>query len=175
MRGQADSSTLVLMDIGGWRTIVWELGSLGRVLPFCYTALSFGIDVWRIKGLETVIGPRWADDIPSLQGVCGTSVSVIAPVEARILVIGLSDRVGGSMGHSEWLLLMTRWAWLWCHRISVRGAAVTCPCVVGIEYKSRALTGSFSLDATPVTGSLLFYAPVCCLAVCYAAGFSSWV
>ena len=101
----------------------------------------------------------------SLQGVGvrGTPVGVIAPVEAEIL------------GRSEWLLLMTRWAWLWCHRISARVAAVICPCVVGIEYKSHALTGSFSLDAAPVNGSLLFYTHVCCLAVCCAAGFSSWV
>ena len=33
-------------------------------------------------------------------------------------------------------------------------------------------TGSSSLDAAPVTGSLLFYAPVCCFAVCGAAEFS---
>ena len=107
---------------------------------------------------------RWADDILSLQSVSvrGTPVGVIAPVEEEILVIGLSDRVGGSMGCSEWLLLMSWWAWLWCHQISARGVAVICPCVVGIEYKSRALTGSSSLDAAPVTGSLFFYAPLCC-------------
>ena len=33
-------------------------------------------------------------------------------------------------------------------------------------------TGSSSLDAVPVTGSLLFYAPVCCLAVWCAAEMS---
>ena len=107
VRGQADSSALVRKDIGGWRTIFWELGSLGRVHPSCYAALSFCLDVRQIKGLETVIGPRWADDILSLQyvSVSGTLVGVIAPVEATILVIGLSDRVGGSMGCSEWLLV----------------------------------------------------------------------
>ena len=31
---------------------------------------------------------------------------------------------------------------------------------------------SSSIDATPVTGSLLFYAPVCCFAVCGAAELS---
>ena len=35
-------------------------------------------------------------------------MGVIAPVAAEILVIGLSDRVGGSMGRSEWLLLVSR-------------------------------------------------------------------
>ena len=55
------------------------------------------------------------------------------------------------------------------------GAAVVCPCEVGIGYKSHALTGSSSFHAAPVTGSLLFYAPVCRLAVCSAAGLFSWV
>ena len=123
-------------------------------------ALSFGLGVWRIKGLKMVIGPNWADDILSLQcvSVRGTPVGVIAPVEAEILVIGLSHRVGSSMGRSGWLLLMSQWA---CHRISAHGAAIICPCVVGIEYKSCALTGSSSLDTALVTGSLLFSAPVC--------------
>ena len=44
-----------------------------------------------------------------------------------------------------------------------------------IMYIRLALYGSSSLDAAPVTGSLLFYVPVCCLAVCCAAEFSSWV
>ena len=44
-----------------------------------------------------------------------------------------------------------------------------------VPYIRRALTGSSSLDASSVTGSLLFYAPVCCFAVCCAAEFSSWV
>ena len=42
-------------------------------------------------------------------------------------------------------------------------------------YIRSVLTGSSSLDAVPVTGSLLFYTPVCCLAVCGAAEFSSKV
>ena len=101
------------------------------------------------------------------------SVCAGAPVAAEILMIGLSDRVGGSIGRSEWLLLVSRWAWLWCRQISER-ASVICPCAVSIGYKRRALAGSSSFDATPVTGSLLFYTAVCRLAVCCAAGFSSW-
>ena len=54
---------------------------------------------------------------------------------------------GGPVGCSDWL--------------SVRGA------VVG--------TGSSSLDAAPVTGSLVFSVPVYCLAVYCAAGFYSWL
>ena len=93
VRGQTDSSARFLKDIGHWRTIVWELGSLGRDHPSCYAALSFCLDVWQIKGLETVMEPRWANDILSLQcvSVRGTPVGVLAPAEAEILVIGLSD------------------------------------------------------------------------------------
>ena len=57
----------------------------------------------------------------------------------------------------------------------MRGAVVVCPGVVRIEYKRCALAGSSSLDAAPVTGSLLFYAPVCCLAEGCAAEVSSYV
>ena len=64
-------------------------------------------------------------------------------------------------------------AWLWCRQISAR-AAVICPCAVRIGYKRRTLAGSSSIDAAPVTGSILFYASVCRLAICRAAGFSSW-
>ena len=46
---------------------------------------------------------------------------------------------------------------------------------VRIKYIRCTLTGSSSLDAASVTGSLLFYAPVCCLAVYCAAEFYSWV
>ena len=117
-----------------------------------------------------VIGPSWANDILSLLcvSVHGTPVGVIAPVAAEILVIGLSDRVGGSMGCS---------GCYWCRGgrgCGVVRLAVNCPCAVRIGYKRRALVGSSSFDAVPVTGSLLFYAPVCRLAVCRVAGFSSW-
>ena len=92
-----------------------------------------------------------------------------------IRVTGLSDLVGGSMGRSEWLSLMSRRVWLWCQQISVRGITVICPGVFGIGYKGRALARSSSLDTAPVTGSLLFNAPVCRHAVNCAAGFSSCV
>ena len=60
-------------------------------------------------------------------------------------------------------------------RMRVRGAVVVCPGVVRIEYIRPVLAGSSSLDAAPVTGPLIFYAPVCCLAMCCAAEISSWV
>ena len=123
VRGQTDSSARCLKDIGVWRTISWELGSLGRDRPSCFAALSCCLDVWQIKGRVTVSEPRWANDIIYLLcvSVCGTPVGVIAPVSAEILVIGLSDRVGGSMGRSEWLLVVSWWAWLWFRLISARG------------------------------------------------------
>ena len=170
-------SGLFLKDIGGWRISDWELGSLGRVHASCYAALSFCLYVKQIKGRGMVVMPCWVVNVLFLQGVSvpGTPVGVVAPVGAAILVIGLSDLVGGSMGHSEWLSLMSRWVWLWYHRISVRGIAIVCPSVFGIGYKGRTIAGSSSLDTTPVTGSLLFNAPVCRLAAYCAAGFSSCV
>ena len=70
---QADSSTLVLTDIGAWRTIVWELGSLGRVLPSCF--------IWHRCVADQRPGDgywaRRADDILSLQGVGVRWVSLL--------------------------------------------------------------------------------------------------
>ena len=59
--------------------------------------------------------------------------------------------------------------------MSMRSAGVISPGGVRIVYIRSVLTGSSSLDAVPVTGSLLFFAPVCCLAVCCAAELSSKV
>ena len=93
-----------------------------------------------------------------------------------ILVIGLLDCVGGPLGCFDWLGRLSWWTWLAGHRMSVHSAVVVCPgVVVRIEYKMHALAGSSSLDAAPVTGSLLFNAPVCCLAEGCAAAVSLWV
>ena len=121
--------------------------------------------------------PSGGDDIRFLRCacVCGTSVSVISPGMLPILVIGLLDCVGGPLGCSDWLGQLSWWAWLAGRRMSARSAAVICSGGVRIVYIRRTLTGSSSLDAAPVTESLLFYAPVCCLAVCCAAEFSLWV
>ena len=143
----------------------------------CHAVLSFCLDVKQIKGRGTVIIPAGLLTFYSCSvSVCAGPLWVSLPLwEPRILVTELSDLVGDSMGRSEWLSLMSRWAWLWCHRISARGITVICHGPFGIEYKGRALTGSSSLDTAPVTDSLLFNAPVCRLAVCCAAGFSSCV
>ena len=90
VHGLTDSSARFLMNIGDWRIIAWELGSLGRDHLPNYATLSFSWDGWQIKGLETVVMPRWANDDLSLLcvRVRGTPVGVIAPVKAEILVIG---------------------------------------------------------------------------------------
>ena len=121
--------------------------------------------------------PGGGDGIRFLLCACGrvTSVGVIAPGMLPIQVIGLLDCVGGPLGCSDWLGRLSWWAWIAGRRMSMCGADVVCPRVVRIEYIRPALAGSSSLDAAPVTGSLLFYSPVCCLAVCCAADISSWV
>ena len=58
-----------------------------------------------------------------------------------------------------------------CMRVC--GAVVVCPGGVRIVYIRRALTGSSSTDVAPVTGSLVFCAPVCYIAVYCAAVFYS--
>ena len=88
---------------------------------------------------------------------------------------GLSDLVGGFTGRSVWLPLVSQWAWLWCRQISTRGLTVVCPGGFGIGYICHAIVKSSSLDTAPVTGSLLFTAPVCRLSVYCAAGLSSCV
>ena len=76
------------------------------------------------------------------------------------MVIGLFDCGGGPMGCSDWL--------------SVHSAVVVFPGGVRIGFIRRALTEISSLDAAPVTGSLVFSAPVCYFAIYCAAGFSLW-
>ena len=170
-------ATLICTEIRDWRTITWELGCLGSIHLNYYVTRFFCRNVWQIKYLEAVMTPGGADDIPFLLSACecGTSVGVIAPGMLPIQVNGLLDCVGGPLICSDWLALMSRWVWLYCHRMSMRGAIVVCPGVVRIEYKRWALAGSSSLDAVPVTGSLLFYASVCYLADCCATEISSWV
>ena len=152
-------STLIWTEIRDWRTITWELGCLGSIHPTYYVTRFFCRNVWQIKDLEAIVMPGEADDIQFLLSACerATSVGVIAPGMLLILVVGLLDCVGGPLRCSGWLALMSRWVWLHCRRMSVRGAVVVCPGVVRIEYKRHALAGSSSLDAAPVTGSLLLY------------------
>ena len=164
-------------EIGYCQTITWELGCFGSINPPCDVDRFFGRNEWQIKELKVVVTSGGGDDIRFLLCACGrrTSVGVIAPGMLHILVIGLLDCVGGPLGCSDWLGRLSWWVWLAGRRMSVRGAVVVCPGVVRIEYIRHALTRRSSLDTSPVTGSLLFHAPVCCLAVSCAAEFSSWV
>ena len=137
----------------------------------------FGRDEWQIKELEVVVTPSGGDDIRFQRCACvrGTSMSFISPGMLPLLVIGLLDCVCSPLGCSDWLSRLSWWAWLAGRRMSVPSMVVVCPGGVRIVYIKCALTESSSLDTAPVTGSLLFYAPVCCLAVCCAAEVSSWV
>ena len=107
--------------------------------------------------------PGGSNDIRFQRCACvrGTSVGVLPVGRIPIMVIGLFDCGGGPVGCSDWL--------------SGRSAVVVCPGGVRIVYIRRALTGSSSLIAAPVTGSLVFSAPVRCLAIYCAAGLYSWV
>ena len=156
-------STRIGTEIGYRRTITWELGCLGSINPPCDVDRFFDREEWQIKDLEAVVTPSGGDDVRFLLCACvrRTSVGVISPEMLPILVIGLLDCVGGPLGCSDWLCRLSWWAWLAGRRMSVCGAVVVCPgVVVRIEYIRHALAGSSSLDAAPVTGSLLFYAPV---------------
>ena len=133
--------------------------------------------MWIVSELEVVVTPGGGDDIRFQRCACvrGTSVCVISAGKLPILVIGPFDGEGGPLECSDWLGRLSWWAWLAARRMSVRSMVVICPGGVRIVYIRHTLTGSSSLDAAPVTGSLLFYAPVCCLAVCCAVELSSWV
>ena len=87
----------------------------------------------------------------------------------QILMIGLLDCGGGLLGHTDWLYRSSGQAWLEDGPERVRSAVVFFPGGVRIVYIMSEPSGSSSIDAAPVTGSL-FYAPVCCFAVCGAAG-----
>ena len=117
-------STLIRTEIRDWRTITWELGCLGSIHPTCDVARFFCSNVWQIKELEAVVTPGGANNIRFLLNACerGTSGGVIAPGMLPILVIGLLDCVGRPLRCYDWLVLMSRWGWLYYRRMSVRGA-----------------------------------------------------
>ena len=71
----------------------------------------------------------------------------------RIPIIGWAACGGGAVGCSDWL--------------RVRGAVVISPGGVRIGYIRREPIGKSSTDAAPVTGSLVFSAPLDCLVYTY--------
>ena len=153
-------------EIGYCRINTWEVGYLGSIYLPCDVDRFFGRDVWQIKGLEAVVMAGGDDVIRFLLCACerATSVGVVSPGMLLILVIGLLDCVGGPLGCLDWLNRLSWGAWLAGRPMSVHSAVAVFPGGVRIMYIRSELTGSPSLDTTPVTGSLHFYAPVCCLA-----------
>ena len=91
--------------------------------------------------------------------VCGTSLGVLSAGRIPIIVIGRIGCGGGPVGCSDWL--------------RVRGAVVISPGGVRIGYIRRALCGRSSTDAAPVTGSLVFSAPLDCRDEYCATEFAS--
>ena len=100
-------------------------------------------------------------------------MGVVLPGIMPILVIELLGCVGSPLGRSDWLNWLSWEAWLADGPMCVHSAVAFFPGGVRIVYTRSEPAGSSSIDAAPVTGSLLFYAPVCCFAVCGAAEFVS--
>ena len=111
----------------------------------------------QIKALQVVVMPDGSDNNRFQRCACvhGTSLGVLSAGRITSMVIGLFDCGGGPVGCSDWL--------------SVRGVVVVCPGGVRIIYIRRARTGSSSLDAAPVTESLVLSSPVYCICGCYLA------
>ena len=152
-------------ESGYCQTITWELGYWRSINPSCNADRLYKRNEWQIKALEVVVISDGNDNrLQRCAGVRGTSLGVFSAGTIAIKVIGLFDCVGGPVGCSDWL--------------SMRGAVDVRPgggSQVQILYIRRARTGSSSLDAAPVTGSLVFSVPVYCLAVYCAAGLYSWL
>ena len=91
--------------------------------------------------------------------VRGSSLGVLSAGRIPIMVIGQIGCGGGPVGCSDWL--------------RVRGAVVVWPGGVRIGYIRRVPIERSSTDVTPVTGSLVFSAPLDCLDVYCAAEFAS--
>ena len=143
---------------GYCQTITWELGYAHSINPPCDVDRLYNGNEWQIKALEMVVIP---EGVLRCARVRGTLLGVLSMGMIAIMVIGLCAGGGGPVGCSDWL--------------SVRGAAVVCPGGVRIAYIRRARSERSSLHAAPVTGSLVFSIPLSCLAVCCAAGLSSWL
>ena len=94
--------------------------------------------------------------------VCGTLLGVLSAGRIPIMVIGWIGCGGCHVGCSDWL--------------RVRGPVVISPGGVGISCIRKALCGRSSTDAPPVTGSLVFSAPLDYLDVYCAVEFvSCWL
>ena len=91
-------------------------------------------------------------------------IGVTASAGDVIHMTALSHLGGGFVQCSVWLLQVSQWAGLRVLPMRARWRSVVFFGRIGIPYKSPAFAGRDSLDTKPVTGSLHFAAPGCCLA-----------
>ena len=141
---------------GYCRTIAWELGWLHRLIMPCDVDLVCAKMTRQIKGDmgDVIVEMTDGNDNNRLQrcaGVRGTSLGVLSAGGIPIRVIGRFGCERGSVGCSDWL--------------PVCGAIIFSPKRVRINYihVRRAMCGRSSTNAAPVTGSLVFFAPLDCL------------
>ena len=146
---------------GYCRTITWELGYLGSLHPPCDVDRLCDQMARQIKVSEVVVMTDGNDNNRLQWCACvrGTWLGILSAGRIPIMGIGRIGCGGGPVGCSDWL------------RMS--GAVVISPGGVRICYIRRAPIRRFSTDATPVTGSLVFSAPIDCLDVYCAAEFAS--
>ena len=109
---RADMVDSETTEIGHCQSYTWELGYLGSIYPPCDVDWFFGRDEWQIKGQEAVVMTCGDDVMRFLRCTCErvTSVCVVYPGMFLILVIGLRDCVGGSLGRSDWQDRLSWWA-----------------------------------------------------------------
>ena len=167
-------STQIGYGMGYWWTNTSEVGGLNTIYPSCDVICIFRRDEWQIKGLVAVImaGGYDVTRFPPCASKRATSVGVVPPGIMPILVIGLLGCGGRLLGRSDWLYRSSGQAWLADGPGCVRSAVVFFLGGVRIVYIRSEPAGSSSIDAMPVTGSLLFYASVCCFAICGATELS---
>ena len=151
-----------------------EVGGFKTIYLSCDVICLSRRDEWQIKGLVAVIITSGYDvtRFPLCASEHATSVGVVPLGIMPILVIGLLGCGGSPLGRSDWLYGYSWQAWLAYGPGCMRSTMGFFPGGVRIVYIRSEPARSSSIDAAPVTGSLLFYAPVCCFAVCGATELS---
>ena len=136
---------MFLKNICNERTIEWEVVSVASVISPCCVGFSPCLDVSRIKRLLTdaFIGRVITALLRPGVGGRETVLGIIAPARVTIQVMCPSS-LGGRGGVG----LVSRWEWLWCYLINVRGHIVACFCRLRIVYKCRVVA--------PMQGEIVF-------------------
>ena len=143
-------------ESGYCRTITWELGYLCSLYTPCdvdrlCTNMTQEIKEYKVDVVAQMTVGNDNDSLQWCAYVRGTSMGVLSAGRIPIMMIGRFGCGGGPVGCSNWL--------------RVRGTVVISPGGVRIGYVRRALCGRSSTDAAPVTGSLVFSAPLDCFDV----------